>query len=52
MHQKHDRDKDEGGTPITTRLLMALVAIVALVGIYYFLGGSRFPTEISYDRLW
>jgi len=38
-------------TPFSTKLIMALVAVIILVVLYYFFGNSRFPMGISFDDL-
>ncbi len=38
-------------TPVSKKILLAVIAIGILLGMLYVLNGNRFPSEISYENL-
>ncbi len=46
MNKKAPRDPDE--TPASTKIIMAVVAVLILLGLYYVFGQHNFPKDIRF----
>ena len=50
-HQKNDKKQAQNDTPLSTKILMAVVGVILLVGFYVFFGETRFPVDITFKNV-
>jgi hypothetical protein len=49
MQQKKQQRPDP--TPTSRKIIMAVAAVIILLGMLYILNGNQFPTEITYRNV-